>query len=1041
MQWAVAAHGPAGKVRADRRTIEYTGRGNHARDAACFRTTRPVSAAPQATKQTSTGPQRQQQTNHKRMAKVHKTLLTVDERQVISAVGGSVVADGHGASRGSAVHDTKETLEDDAVALSLSKLRVFYYETLVVSTRDDDESEIADEDESEKDARAELDLLMARANAAAAAINNNTSSHPQATVTRAAATAPHPYLNASTHVSRLPWRERARRIVHANLRAADSLAQGNSSSSSDENEGDDETIHDDGDDHRMDLDSIGSTSAANSNGHDDELVPAARSTTNGGGGRSIGIRQFLSATSSAMPSGAAGTSLNHHSRLLSLTGGASNDPRSSSNTHSRSRSSSNNSSGTSGINNNNSSSTSSTNMSSVANGVHFAFTLSSRTLQQIRSRHERRRMRRHQEKKRFNHRIGIGFMLASKSNQGPSAHDGLSQVSTSSSSSASPLKKLASYQQQSKQVHHVDLGKDSFSLAYHGKTGRIMSNGQVFLQCERFGSGDVVGCGILLDTKTFFFTLNGRLLGMLAATDVHHFDDFVDDAASHEGGVIFGDNEEESGAEFVADEDDSDESDEEIGDRSQREATLFEDVLYPAVSLHDAGECACANFNEFQFDLACFERQILKERQQALLLHEIADEREEEANDRVINKLIQNYFLHYGYKDAYTVFQTSVSFLQAGGDSTSALDSEGIDVDIDEEEKSEPMDTGSTSSPVGASDAVQIKLLDLRHVVRQHIYAFQTQEALAKVRAALGDAFFQSVTKRRRSDKVLFYCSVLCVLDVLLAQQSASPSGRPGKAKAKAKAVNGDIAADRNGNGYESRDSACWNAEEAILCAQDQFASYLVGSSARTQPAAAAGEDRDMDATTNSSGSSRVAESVVDDELELVMSLLLYERQEDVPAASVARKFISPKFREHVADELNVLLLVNNSSPGAKKTVSDGHQRRRFSPPPALAAASTRRDGSASALQNFLVELNSLQSQCLRNGCRVFPGNHTVSSGKHSSRSSSRRRRRHASESSSDNGEANNGDEEMRSSSSGSDMSSSSSRSENDDDDDEEEEE
>lgn len=1009
MQWAVAAHGPAGKVHADRRTVEYFGRGNHARDAVCFRTAQPVSAFPRthATVRHASRMGKPQQLQLKQKVAVNKTGQH-REKSSASAAGGN------GAARGvaNAVQEEKKTHEDDD-ALSLSKLRMFYYETLVVSTGDNDENGF--EDDGEKDARAELDLLMTRANAAAAAINNSTSHY--GTVNRAAVTTttttPHPYLSARVPGPRLPWRERARRIVHANLQAADSLAQGNFFSS---DAGDEETVHEDDD--RMELDSVGTLTATNSNGHDEEV--SARSM-NGDSDRSFGIRQFLSNTS-ATPSGA-GSNTNRHSRLLSLTGGA-NEHRSSSNMQGRSRSGNNSSSSSSANNNHHSSSS----INSAANGVHFAFTLSSRTLHQIRSRHERRRMRRHQEKKRFNHRIGVGFVLASKSNRDLIAHDGLSQVSTSSSatsinsisSSVSSLKKLFSYQQQ-KQVNHDDLGKDAFSLAYHGKTGRIMSNGQVFLQCERFGSGDVVGCGILLDTKTFFFTLNGRLLGMLAATDVQHFDDFVDDGATVDGIVIDDDDEEDSDVDFVADED-GDDSDEESEVSRQGETTLFEDVLYPAVSLHDAGECACANFNEFQFDLAGFERQILKERQQALLLHEIADEREEEANDRVINKLIEDYFLHYGYKDAFTVFQKSASFPQSGFSNAMGEDIV-TDIHIDEEEKTEAMNTG-TSASLKPLNSAQTKLLNLRHAVRRHIYAFETDKALAKVRAALGDAFFLSATRRRRSGKVLFYSRALCVLDVLLAQRASS------ERSAKAKAGNGC-----NGKQNGVRGNAGWNVEEAILCAQDRFSGYLALSSTRTREAASDDSDTiEMDDSKKSS--TLFAQSMMDDELESVMSLLLYERQEDVPADSAARKFLSREFREHVADELNVFLLTN-SSPRAK-TVSGMHQRRRFAPPASL-TATTGQNASASALQNFLVELNSLQSQCLRNGCRVFPGNHTVSSGggKHSG---SRRRRRHASASSSDNGDGY-GDEEMRSSSSGSDMSSSSSRSENDDDDDDDEEE
>ncbi|GAB9476084.1 Ctlh/cra c-terminal to lish motif domain [Globisporangium polare] len=975
MQWAVAAHGPAGKVHADRRTVEYFGRGNHARDAACFRTTRPVSAFPHAHSLST-----RQRSKPQRLQLKQKNAMDKSGAHRGKSCAGT--AGGHGSARGVAGADERKEKkahedDDDEDALSLSKLRMFYYETLVVSTRDDDESGFAGEDDSERDARAELDLLMARANAAAAAINSSTSTH-HGTVHRAtdpastAASTPHPYLNARAPGSRLPWRERARRIVHANLRAADSLGRENSSSSDAGEE--DTAVHEDNDT-RMELDSVGAITVSNSNGHDESFP--ARSEANE-------LRN------------------------------SNND----NNTQSRSRSGSNHSS-TSNANNNHSS-------NSAANGVHFAFTLSSRTLQQIRSRHERRRMRRHQERKRFNHRIGVGFVLASKSNRDLIAHDGLSQVSTSSSisNSPSPLKNLSSYQQQ-KQVNHDDLGKDAFSLAYHGKTGCIMSNGQVFLQCEKFGSGDVVGCGILLDTKTFFFTLNGRLLGMLAATDVHHFDDFVDDGATVDGIVIGDDGDEESDVDFEADEDD-DGSDEESDASLQGEGTLFEDVLYPAVSLHDAGECACANFNEFRFDLAGFERQILKERQQALLLHEIADEREEEANDRVINKLIQDYFLHYGHKDAFTVFQKSASFSQPAFSSTMDEDDVVTDMHIDEEEKTEAMDTGNpSSSSLKPLSSAQTKLLNLRHAVRQHIYAFETDEALAKVRAALGDAFFLSATRRRRGGKVLFYSRVLCVLDVLM-QRARSEH----LAKAKAGNENG-----YNGKQNGNRGNGGWNVEEAILCAQDQFSGYLALSPTRTQEAARHESDS-IETNESKNPQNLFAQSVMDGELELVMSLLLYEREEDVPADSAARKFLSPKFREHVADELNVFLLMN-SSPRSK-TASGAHQRRRFSPPSALGAA-IRKDASASALQNFLVELNSLQSQCLRNGCRVFPGNHTVSSsgGK---RSSSRRRRRHASASSSDNGDGN-GDEEMRSSSSGSDMSASSSRSENDDDDDDDEEE
>ncbi|RLN87589.1 hypothetical protein BBJ28_00027021, partial [Nothophytophthora sp. Chile5] len=270
-------------------------------------------------------------------------------------------------------------------------------------------------------------------------------------------------------------------------------------------------------------------------------------------------------------------------------------------------------------------------------GMHFAFSLSSRTLQQMRARHERHRLRRSSERKRFNHRVAIGFSVEMTSPFDDSRNSDLDLASRNFMQQMQRLKQDEDDEsdegEEAPAIAHEDLGQTASSVAYVGKTGAVVSNGREFLQCERYGAGDVVGCGVLLDTKTFFFTLNGRLMGMLAARDVYHLDDFEEDATPPR-------NEEITNLWTAEDEDDQDETQaEEKGDGNARLDRLGDvDMdrseesdgpqaqekggLYPSVSLHGVGECVHAVFtaDEFKFDITGFEQQIQKERQRALLL-------------------------------------------------------------------------------------------------------------------------------------------------------------------------------------------------------------------------------------------------------------------------------------------------------------------------------------------------------------------------------------------------------------------------------------
>ncbi|KAG6955330.1 hypothetical protein JG687_00011281, partial [Phytophthora cactorum] len=319
--------------------------------------------------------------------------------------------------------------------------------------------------------------------------------------------------------------------------------------------------------------------------------------------------------------------------------------------------------------------------------VNFNFSLNSRTMQHMRARLDRRRLRRNSEKKRFNHKVAVGFLLDEPEQKtADTTADG-----DSASSEEGDKKTVKTYPA----ILHRDLGETVNSLAYVGKTGCVISHGREFLQCERYGAGDVVGCGVLLDTNTFFFTLNGKLMGMLAARDVYDLDDF--------GGV------EDSGMSESGEEDtDSDEEDDANGVQSDKGARLLldrvddvemedidgryeeEKALYPAVSVHGAGECVRGVFGpqEFQFDLAGFEQQIQKERQRALIAEREkrsenslpgAVEQADEKDEAAMNALVQDFFLHYGYESAFKAFEADFA------PSKRQHPSDGTEMDCDDE--------------------------------------------------------------------------------------------------------------------------------------------------------------------------------------------------------------------------------------------------------------------------------------------------------------------------------------------------------------------
>lgn len=514
----------------------------------------------------------------------------------------------------------------------------------------------------------------------------------------------------------------------------------------------------------------------------------------------------------------------------------------------------------------------------------FAFTLHSRTLLQMPTRSsDRHRLRRAREKKRLNHRICIGFALAKD--------DDIKKYKPAAARARMAESLSAVQSMGDHNSHQEDLGTTVHSLAYVGKTGRVLSNGQIYLQCEPYGAGDVVGVGLVRDSHMFFFTRNGKLVGTLPASDLPHLEAFTTEEPEHDDGG----------------------KDEPMNGSSMSDADWPEtapEPLYPAVSLHEAGECVrlIPDASDWRFDLASFQTQIQSERQQALQEYaaEQNEPQQQDEEERVIHVLLRDYFQTYGYGSAYEAFQQATGLAD---DSDSGKKQTFILPSSSNNNDNESSNEGDASS------------LRFRHEIRQLIYAFQTAQALDRVRktcvrcSAIGRSW------------LWFACDLLSVIDVLTYAES-----KPASTELK------------NGK------SSAWDIGGAIALAQTLLHPY-----------------------TTVAQSAKHAVSIRQD-LAQFMSLLLYSSRETVPETSSALRFLSFSFREQVADELNAFLL-------------NGEDQDASCP--------------SSAMDLFLMDLQSLQRKCLQHRAHAFPGAHATAS---KSTSRKRRSRRKSSMSSSSSG-------------------------------------
>ncbi|CAH0475422.1 unnamed protein product [Peronospora belbahrii] len=632
---------------------------------------------------------------------------------------------------------------------------------------------------------------------------------------------------------------------------------------------------------------------------------------------------------------------------------------------------------------------SSTRRESVEIPVHFNLNLTSTTRESMPLRRNRSLAPRGNERKQFNHKIAVGF-LVDDVEQKVGALESISTSFTRFSRSSGYLEAQMSRQavkqlmqrflphvaaqdesreenQEKKSgekqekvtfpaILHEDLGERVNSIAYVGNTGRVVSNGREFLQCERYGEGDVVGCGVLLDTNTFFFTLNGKLMGLLPARDVYDMDHFgqVENVAQEES-----DEDDWESGEEENDKDSGrankgamDQLDTEHNGNMEEINGRYEDekVLFPSVSLHGVGECVRAVFepDDFQFDLLGFEQQIQKERQQALLAerekhndngHSCSYEQLLCKDEAATNEFVRDFFLHYGYESAYKAFESTV-----GSSNRQRLTSNDMEIDYANEGKpiavihdvSSANDTENEDKVYGRDPQLSLQpsvkqmreSLSLRHEMREHIRSFRTAQVLEMLEQHVPALMtIEMGHYSRRVRKLILYCRILCVIDILIHDGE-------GKASAlSASLVNG---APRSLDASNQEKVGCnrWNAESAIA-----FARQVFGSSVEIT----ANGKRKRLGFSNGTHAKRADRH----EVALAMSLLLYNQRESIPETSRAQKFLTCEFRESVADELNNLLLMGDDYAKMEPRIS--------------------------ALETFMTDLDSLQKECVHQGCRVYP--------------------------------------------------------------------
>nr|CCA19849.1 AlNc14C80G5261 [Albugo laibachii Nc14] len=297
------------------------------------------------------------------------------------------------------------------------------------------------------------------------------------------------------------------------------------------------------------------------------------------------------------------------------------------------------------------------------------------------------------------------------------------------------------------------LGSDECSIGYEGSTGHILARGKIVsTSCTPFGTGDTVGCGVLMDSRTFFFTLNGKVECFVDVTDVNHLLHFADEVSVHEGDPH---NEEEE----------EKESTQNPQSKAQMKSAISKWSLhvYGAIGLNGPGECVHAVFipSLFTFDLQQFIVQVTQQRHRSLsswahrqgesyvMLSAFPLDRVREcgnsgkrksgskeslstSEDDILQRFIADYLLYYGYPETFGKLQKRCHKNPS---------SERIQADARGE-----------SAP-------------FRQQIRKLIYEKQTYEALEKM--SIASMWPPASSAELETWQLLFHCDILCFLDIL----------------------------------------------------------------------------------------------------------------------------------------------------------------------------------------------------------------------------------------------------------------------------------